>query len=42
LATVDKIPALQFTAKAEEIAAERLDNIPRLVDEFVAGRIEIF
>jgi S-adenosylmethionine synthetase len=42
IATVDGSPASQFKAGAEEIIAERLDNIPRLVDEFVAGRIEIF
>jgi S-adenosylmethionine synthetase len=42
MATVDKIPASQFKAQAEEIIAERLYNIPHLVDEFVAGRIEIF
>jgi hypothetical protein len=27
---------------AKEIVTERVGNIPRLVDEFVAGRIEIF
>ena len=42
MATVDGIPASQFQVEVEEIIAERLDNIPRLVEEFVAGRIEIF
>jgi S-adenosylmethionine synthetase len=42
MATVDAIPASQFKAGVEEITMERLDNIPRLVEEFVAGRIEIF
>ncbi len=42
LSTVDGIPASRFRKRAEEIVAERLGNIPHLVDEFVAGRIEVF
>jgi S-adenosylmethionine synthetase len=42
VATVDGIPASRFKARAEEIVAERVGNIPRLIDEFVAGRIEVF
>jgi S-adenosylmethionine synthetase len=42
MATVDGIPASRFKARAEEIIAERLDNIPHLVGEFVAGKIDIF
>jgi hypothetical protein len=34
--------ASRFKERAKEILTERVGNIPRLVDEFVAGRIEIF
>jgi S-adenosylmethionine synthetase len=42
IATVDGIPASQLKERTKEIVAERLGNIPRLIDEFVAGRIAIF
>jgi hypothetical protein len=32
----------RFKERAKEILTERVGNIPRLVDELVAGRIEIF
>ena len=42
IATVDGNPSIQFKERAKEIVADRLGNIPRLVDEFVSGRIEVF
>jgi S-adenosylmethionine synthetase len=42
VATVDGVLPTRFKGRAKEIVAEHLDNIPPLVEEFVAGRIEIF
>jgi S-adenosylmethionine synthetase len=42
IATVDGNPSIRFKERAKEIVADRLGNIPRLVDEFVSGRIEVF
>jgi S-adenosylmethionine synthetase len=42
IATRDGIPAGQLQNRIDEIAADRLAHIPRLVDDFVAGKIEIF
>ena len=42
IATRDGIPIAQVQNRIDEIAADRLAHIPRLVDDFVEGRIEIF
>ena len=42
IATRDNIPAAQLQNRIDEIAADRLADIPRLVDDFVAGKIEFF
>ena len=42
IATVDGIPVSRFKEQAKEVVADRLGNIPRLVDQFVAGTIEVF
>jgi hypothetical protein len=42
VAIVDRIPASRFEERAAEIVAKCLGNIPHLIDEFVAGRIEVF
>jgi S-adenosylmethionine synthetase len=42
LATADGGPADRFEKRAGEIAADRIGRLPRLVEEFVAGAIEIF
>jgi S-adenosylmethionine synthetase len=42
VAIVDGIPASRFKKRAAKIVAKCLGNIPHLIDEFVAGRIEVF
>jgi S-adenosylmethionine synthetase len=42
LATRDGFPVAQLRQRVEEITADRLAYIPRLVDDFVEGTIEIF
>ncbi len=42
IATADGAHATRLKERVREIAADRLGGIPRLVDEFVAGAIEIF
>ncbi len=42
LATRDGVPAAQFKEQAGEIAADRIARIPRLVEDFVAGTVQVF
>jgi S-adenosylmethionine synthetase len=42
LATRNGAPADEVKTRVEEIAADRLASIPRLIDAFVAGTIELF
>jgi len=42
LATRDGAPAAALRKRIEEITADRLAYVPRLVDEFVAGAIAVF
>lgn len=42
LATRDDIPIGPLRKRVEEIAADRLAHIPCLVDDFVAGTVEVF
>ena len=42
LASRENILLDQLRPRIEEIAADRLASIPRLVDDFVAGAIEVF
>ncbi len=35
-------PAGQFKRRVEEIAGARLSQIPKLIDDFIAGTVEIF
>ena len=42
LATRDGVPATQFQHRAEEIAVDCLSHIPKLIDNFIAGTVEIF
>lgn len=42
LATQDGLPATHFKQRVEEIAADRLAGIPKLIDEFTAGLIEVY
>jgi S-adenosylmethionine synthetase len=42
LQTRDKLPASQLRSRVEEIVAANLSRVPKLVDEFVAGAIEVF
>jgi S-adenosylmethionine synthetase len=42
IATVNGVPAARFKTGACEIAADRMRCLPRLVEEFVAGEVEIF
>jgi len=40
--TRDGVPMGLLTKRIEAITADRLASIPRMVDDFVAGRIELF
>lgn len=42
LATRDGAPPDQFKRSVEEIAGDRLARIPQLIDEFIAGSVEVF
>jgi S-adenosylmethionine synthetase len=42
LATQDGEPPARFKRRAKEIAVACLDHIPKLIDDFVAGSVEIF
>jgi S-adenosylmethionine synthetase len=42
LATRDGVPVAALRPAVEEIAAASLDRIPMLIDEFIAGAIEVF
>jgi S-adenosylmethionine synthetase len=41
LATRDGIPVAQLKRPVEEVVADRLAGIPNLVDDFVAGKIDV-
>lgn len=42
LATRNEIPAVQFTRRVEEVARESLARTTELIDEFIAGTINVF
>ena len=42
LATRDGLPVSQFMQRVEEITADRLAGIPKLIDDFIAGKIGLF
>lgn len=42
LSTTDGMPVSQVPPRVEEIVQEHLSRIPKLIDDFVAGTIEIF
>jgi S-adenosylmethionine synthetase len=42
LRTEDGLPTDQLKPRVEQIAAEELDRIPKLIDDFVAGAIDVF
>ena len=42
LATHDGLPVTQFKQRVEEITADRLAGVPKLIDDFMAGTIEVF
>jgi len=42
LATRDGAPPIELKVRVDEIAAHCLSRLPMLVDDFVAGAIEIF
>jgi S-adenosylmethionine synthetase len=42
LATRAHYPVAELKQRVEEIAADRIARIPRLVDDFVAGRIDLY
>jgi hypothetical protein len=42
LATRDGTPVAQLRKRIEEITADRLAYIPSLIDDFVAGTINVF
>ena len=42
LGTQDGLPVAQLKPRVEQIAAAQLGRIPKLIDEFVAGAIDVF
>ena len=42
LAVTDGIPVTQFRQRALAIAADHLERIPLLIDQMIAGKIEVF
>ena len=42
VATQDKGPAEQFRDRIEEITAAQLVSAPKRIDDFIAGRIDVF
>jgi S-adenosylmethionine synthetase len=42
LRTTDGLPVSQLQPRVKEIAQEHLSHIPKLIDDFVAGTIELF
>ena len=42
VATRDKAPAEQFRDRIEEITAAQLASAPKRIDDFIAGRIDVF
>ena len=42
IATRDGFPVTRLESKVAEIAADRLESIPKLVENFVAGAIEVY
>lgn len=42
LATRDRTPVAQFRRRVQEISADRLDRIPKLIEDFIAGRIRLY
>jgi S-adenosylmethionine synthetase len=42
LATRDGAPAAQFKRRVEEVAMDCLSHIPQLIDDFIAGTVEVF
>jgi S-adenosylmethionine synthetase len=42
LATRDGVPAAQLEPRVRDLSAERLASVPKLIDDFVAGAIEVF
>ena len=42
LATRDGLPAIQLKERVEDIVADHLSRVPQLIDELVAGAIEVF
>lgn len=42
LATRDGLPAIQLKERVEDIVADHLSRVPQLIDELVAGGIEVF
>jgi S-adenosylmethionine synthetase len=42
LRTRDELPASQLRSRVEEIMAAHLSRVPKLIDEFVDGAIEVF
>ena len=42
LATADGTPVAQFERRAEEVARAHLARSPELVDDFIAGAIDVY
>ena len=42
IATRDGIPVAQLKRSVEDVAVDRLACIPELIDDFVAGKIDVF
>ena len=42
LATRDGIPVSKIRRCVEDVTADRLSHIPKLIDDFIAGTIDIF
>ena len=42
LATRDGLPAIRMKARVEDIVTHQLSRVPQLIDEFIAGAIEVF
>jgi S-adenosylmethionine synthetase len=42
LATVAGVPVERFEERAKEIASDRIARIPRLIEDFISGTVEVF
>jgi S-adenosylmethionine synthetase len=42
LATTDELPVAQLKQRVQEIAADHLSRFPKLIDDCIAGTIEVF